>query len=554
MKPGVLHRLALGGALVLASLLTSCSESGGLVAGGGDASVAGILTSERGAATHGGMSLAGGPGDDAASDVALAGVSVRLVDPSGGLVFDSRTDARGEFEITAPEGIYRLEVTLPGGDRFTFEVSLESGERLFVQARVQNGARALIDAEIFTDDDRDGISDSGFRVRIRGREAGRPGSGEVGEDRPDDDLEEEDADAADDAPAALGDLREGQRVFVKGAGSADGFEADEVHGNAGRADRFCRLSGFLTGVQEGPDGITAVEMFGVRIGLGSVDVAGVRGGRGPRSSLAEGVRVEVHARLDQSSGELHALRLHARGGRGDDPERILGRLTAEPDVAASLLEVCGIEVSVAAAARVTNGGGDGRGGDGRGGDERDDDGNDDDDDDDDDDEDDGGEGERVSFAEVVAALAGGGFNHDARGTFDASTGTLRLDELTLSTTPGSRVEIVAEVRDANAGAGTFRLLGLPVVVDAGTSFAGDAGGAAGLTNGRRVRAELVEQGGVLVARRIQPTGEPHDRLRGGALALLSAELAADPNVRVDLADGLSLTADADSATEFEIEG
>ena len=515
--------------LFLLLLLAACSDGSGPTGGGGDGRISGLLTSDG---LAGQASLAGAEDEEPFTGGApLRGVTVRLVDGAGNVLFDSQTDAQGGFEIEAPEGTYRLEVTLPDGNTFTIEIEVEAGERLFLQARVRGaGPRPVINVEIFTDDDGDGVSDSGFTIQILGREAGRPDSGERREGRdPDEDLEDEEDDLEDNDRASLEDLQEGQRVHAKGHGTEEDFEANEVHGNQGSTDRFCRLSGFVTGVDKGSDGdLLGLEIFGVFVDTEGARINGLRGGG---SALEAGTRVEIHATL-AASGELDATQLHARDSHGRDPERVVGPVTDLSQVADRRIEVCGVSVEVLRGAKITNGFG-----------------ADEDDDDDDEDDDD----EETSFEEFVAAVGAGGFNHDARGRFDASDGTLVAEKLALRATPEREIEIIGDVENLNAGAGTFTLLGLPVVVDAGTDFKGGLSDAGELADGLHVKVEVAQQGSVLVALELSRAGEPHDRLRGGRLVNSSSALGSGVNFEVDLGGGLSLPVDADAGTKFEIE-
>jgi hypothetical protein len=343
--------------LLLVSTLAACSGDSGPTGGQETARLSGYVTGDGLAA---GTALAG----DGSTDAPIPGLSVRLVSGSGEVLFESGTDVSGKFEFEAPAGTYRLEISMGDGTTFTLQVELEAGHTLFVQGSVDTtGPTPVIDAELFIDDDGDGVSDTGFTVQIVGREAGDPDSGEVTEEGdPDEDLEDEEEESDDDAPAELSEFENGQKVFVKGEGTSQGFEADEVHGSSGNPGRSCRLSGHITGLEiDAEDDLTTVVLFFETIDVSSARITGVRGGG---AGLAPGTRVEIHASYDAGSGELTATRLHARGSsRGRDPERIHGFLTAEPDVEGRLLEVCGVQVEVADDAKITNGDGDDEDGD-----------------------------------------------------------------------------------------------------------------------------------------------------------------------------------------------
>jgi hypothetical protein len=334
--------------ILLAFIVCACSDGSGPTSGGETARLAGLVTGDALAAR---VALAGDGGS-----APLAGVSIRLVSGSGEVLLDSATDAEGEFEIEAPAGSYLLEISLADGSKFTLGLELEAGRTLFVQGNIDtSGDTPVINAELFIDDDGDGVSDTGFTIEIRGREAGDPDSGEVveGED-PDSDLDDEEEEVEDDAPATLADFEVGQKVFVKGGTTDGGFEADEVHGSSGNAGRSCLLSGEIGGVTTDADGNPeSVDIFSVTVDVTGAHITGVRdGGFG----LVDGVRADIQAAYDGETGELTATRMHVReSSRGRNDERIMGFLTAEPGE--SELEVCGVHVQVAEGAKITNGDG-----------------------------------------------------------------------------------------------------------------------------------------------------------------------------------------------------
>jgi len=344
------NRFAPWSAVVLALALAACSDASGPTDGSGSAKLSGVLTGDGLAAR---VALAGG------DDVPLDGISIRLVTGSGEVLVDSSTDTSGEFQFEAPAGSYRLEISLADGSTFTLGLELEAGRTLFVEGNVDtSGETPVIDAELFFDDDGDGVSDGGFSIEIRGRQADDPDSGEVVENEdPDETGDDEDAGEDEDADqATLADFEEGQKVFVKGGSIAGGFEAHEVHGSSGNAGRSCSLSGNVTDVETDADGNpTAVELFFTIVDVSAAHITGVRD-RG--FGLVPGVRVDIQADYDAATGELTARSMHVRdSSRGRDDERIMGFLTDEPDADAGELEVCGVRVEVADDAKITNGDG-----------------------------------------------------------------------------------------------------------------------------------------------------------------------------------------------------
>ncbi len=336
------------GAVLIALAVSACSDGSGPTSGGETARLSGVLSGDGLAAR---AALAGATGE-----LPLGGVSIRLVTGSGDVLLDSTTDAEGEFQIEAPAGSYRLEISLGDGSTFTLGLELEAGRTLFVQGSVDtSGETPVIDAQLFFDDDDDGVSDTGFTIEIRGREAGDPDSGEVVENGDPDGVPDEEGDEAeDDEPATLADLEEGQKVFVKGGSIAGGFEAHEVHGSSGSAGESCSLSGNVTDVEIDAEGNPeSVEIFFTTVDVSEAHITGVRD---PGFGLVVGVRVDIQASFADASGELTARSMHVRdSSRGRDDESIMGFLTAEPGEAE--LEVCGVLVQVADDAKITNGDG-----------------------------------------------------------------------------------------------------------------------------------------------------------------------------------------------------
>jgi hypothetical protein len=341
---------------VLVALLWNCSNESGTGPGSGEGQISGVLTAE----TEGGSAdLAGGDGDPFRGGAPLRDASVRLLDGEGNVLFDSETDARGTFELEVPAGTFRLEVAVPGAAAFVLQVTVDAGEHLFIRAKVREaGSRFVIDAELFTDNDDDGASDSGLTIQIIGREAGRPDSGEV------------------------------------------------------------------------------------------------------------------------------------RGGRGDDDE--------------------------------------------------------DDDDEDEDDKD-------VSFARFLArvlALGGSALNHDLRGSFGERI--FDAEKLTVSDEARREIEVIASIHNLDARAGTFSLLGIPVLTNEATELKGNLRSLGELSDGSPVRVKGRAEARGLVATEIQPANRRDDRLRGGTLIASTDAPGEGPEFTVSIA-GVEIPVDVDRGTELEVE-
>ncbi len=213
-------------AAVVAGLAAACTGANGPTGLTEQAHVSGVLTL---AAPAGAAALADGEDDPFAGSMPLGGARLRLVSASGEVLFEARSDSDGRFEVGAPAGEYRLEIVLDDGSSFTLGVSVREGERLFVRAKVEmEGGHPVINAEVFTDNDGDGASDTGVTVQIVGREAGRPESGEQREGPSDgaDDPSGEDRDGGEDGDEGGPDDRDDE----DGGGADDEIGGDEDGG------------------------------------------------------------------------------------------------------------------------------------------------------------------------------------------------------------------------------------------------------------------------------------------------------------------------------------
>lgn len=236
MKPKLCTVGMITGVISLFALLPACSGGGGPTAITEHARISGVLT---GAPMDGTLALADGEdGGPFSGGTPLSGVSVRLVDGSGNILFDGETDATGGFDMSAPAGTYLLEVVLADGSTFTLEVTAEEGQHVVVEAEVEREESGdVINAQIFTDEDGDGASDTGFRVQIVGREAGQPDSGEeteVAEERDEEDEAVRGEGERDGDEPAGADEEEG--CPGRGEGGDRGADCDNGHGNGGDGD------------------------------------------------------------------------------------------------------------------------------------------------------------------------------------------------------------------------------------------------------------------------------------------------------------------------------
>ena len=164
--------------LLLALAFAACSDDGPSGPAGlpdGMARFSGELTAGPDLAANAGRAL--GP---AAND-ALAGVKVTILDSNGNEVFSATTDGAGEFEGTIPAGTYTVVLELDPETEFSFSLDVPEGTAFFVEGEldVNPSGKFKLDAEIFVDNDGDSEPDNSFVIRIKGRLAGQPQSGDL---------------------------------------------------------------------------------------------------------------------------------------------------------------------------------------------------------------------------------------------------------------------------------------------------------------------------------------------------------------------------------------
>lgn len=177
----IARRLLMPVVPLLALAFAGCSDTSG--PGGPEGSlppgmsrISGQLTATEGAAAS-----QGARGLGLAADQELAGVQVTILDGTGTEIFSTTTDLEGEFEGTVPAGTYTVLLELDPENVFSFSFDVPEGSTFFVEGKVDvnPSGRFKLDAEIFVDNDGDTEPDSSFRIRITGRLAGQPQSGDV---------------------------------------------------------------------------------------------------------------------------------------------------------------------------------------------------------------------------------------------------------------------------------------------------------------------------------------------------------------------------------------
>lgn len=165
--------------VVLVLALAACSDSGG--PSGPDGALPDGVSRIAGQFTAGANAAAGGRALGPAADDPLAGVTVTVKDGLGNTIFSTTTDLEGEFQGTVPPGTYTVIVEVDPENQFSFSFDVPAGTSFFVDGKIDTNpsGKFKLDAEIFIDNNGDGEPDSSFRIRITGRLAGLPQSGDV---------------------------------------------------------------------------------------------------------------------------------------------------------------------------------------------------------------------------------------------------------------------------------------------------------------------------------------------------------------------------------------
>lgn len=156
----------------------ACSDDGPIGPGNppdGMGRISGQLTAGPDLAANVGHGLA------PAGQDALAGVQVTILDGDGDVILSTATDLEGEFEGTIPAGTYTVLLELDPETEFSFSLDVPEGTTFFVEGEldVTPSGKFKLDAEIFVDDDGDSEPDNSFVIRITGRLAGQPQSGDL---------------------------------------------------------------------------------------------------------------------------------------------------------------------------------------------------------------------------------------------------------------------------------------------------------------------------------------------------------------------------------------
>lgn len=175
-------------AIVSLCPLAACSEDGPSGPSGsgvpdGMARVSGQLTATASAAGTAAAtrSLALADGEEFVGPESLAGVTIELTDPDGNVLLTTATAGDGSFSGLVVPGTHTLVLDLGEDEPLTVTFDVPAGGSFFLQGKVDRNpaGKLTLNLEVFEDEDGDGSPDSSFSIRVRGRVAGEPLSGDV---------------------------------------------------------------------------------------------------------------------------------------------------------------------------------------------------------------------------------------------------------------------------------------------------------------------------------------------------------------------------------------
>lgn len=426
----------------------------------GRATLAGQVTASQTAATRlsaAGRSLAAAD-DPFIGARTVSGATILVLDDAGNTLLSTDTGADGTFQGSIPAGAATLVVELDSGDRFELPFSVPDGAGLFVRAKVdQNPSGKLtVNAEIVRDDNGDGVADGTFEIRVFGRVAGRPASGRVEIDDPEDQGQ----------PAQPSDLFVGQRVRVRGAWDGTVLAADRVSGDCGESDQANELVGEVTARDD-----ASLTVLGRTIAVdGDTRFAGRAHSM---DDVAVGDRVAVRVD-DDGAGGLVAIRI-TENGRSDLGDALTGRIETT-DQGGLALTVLGVDVTLDSSTQVTSGDGCAE----EGGQE--DNGND------------GNENEDQGQSATFGDLADGMTAVVVQGAFDGTV--LQADHVTASSSSSrASTQVFGALQAVDVAGGTVTVLGRTFTLASDASIVGRFGSLDLLQVGMRVKLELEAAGG-----------------------------------------------------------
>lgn len=292
--------------------------------------VSGRLTTNDAAALLGsGPALSQGDGllsgDPFVGAQAVVGNQV-TISIDGQTEVETTTDADGEFSVEVPSGQATVHVGVSTTTSVSMEVPGADDEDAFVQALVflNTEGTVAVNAEIFRDENGDGVADDDFLIQILGRLAGDPTSGQVIIRLPE--------------PLSVGgtiDLL--QRVRIWGEWNGSVFVATQIADNCGPTIDPYLVSGIVTAKSSGVFTLLGVDIHitpETRFAGQVRTFNGLRTGDNVVVQLAIGV-----------GGRLEAVRISKPSTPSDDAVSLHGFVEAFAE-GATQIRVLGIPVQV----------------------------------------------------------------------------------------------------------------------------------------------------------------------------------------------------------------
>jgi len=429
-------------------------------------------------------------GDPFVGAQAAVGVSV-AVSIEGQPDVTVTTDVDGEFSIEVPSSQATVQVHVGAGAPVSLDLAGDDDEGAFVQALVflNEAGTVAVNAEIFRDENGDGVADDDFLIQILGRVAGEPTSGQVTIRLP-------------EVLSVGGTIDLRQRVRVWGEWDGSAFVATQIADNCGPTIDPYLVSGIVTAKSPGVFSllgadvhITSETRFAGRVrtfnGLQTGDYVVVQ--------LAIGVGGRLEAvRVSKSGSSDATVMIHGfveAFAEGSTQIQLLGiavQVTTETVI--GIQQVCEEEESPP-----DDGGDDG--------------GNDDGDDDGSDDGDDEEPDPLLQLDGLTCTAVEGDFDGQV---FEAS----RVDA---SSTPSSTQVLVGQVTSINLLQLSIGLLGLNLDLATDVVLEGLAS-LLDLQVGSRVRVELraTAGGGFEISKLTLLTSGTGDEIHGGVIEDLDA--------------------------------
>lgn len=416
--------------------------------------------------------------DDFIGSHSLTEVQVIVLDKNGDPVFSTATDEGGEFSGELPGGDYTVVLKLDDETEFTVALTVPEGSGLYVNGKIDTdpSGKLTLNVEIVRDEDGDGSADDTFAIRVKGRLAGQPGSGQV---------------TITDAHAENGDGNSGnrdlfadQRVRVEGSWDGDEFVASRVAGNCGQSGQPLELVGAI----EAKDDVS-ITVLGRLVGID--DATRYSGRARSLDDLEVDDRVVVRVEVDGE--DLRAVRI-TENGRAHGLDEIVG-VIEEISEDQMMLKVLSVDVTVDESARVTSGNGCFGDGDGEDAD---------------------------SDSATVSDLEESQLVVVAQGSFDGDD--LVVDHVVVSSSSDRQsAQVFGTVEGVDSGAGTLDVMGATFTLAPNAKIAGQFASLDMIGVGMRVKLTLDPQGdGTWLVDKLNVIGgNGPDMVQGGEISDLN---------------------------------